>query len=103
MAITPTKNPRLPVAPLEYNKLFMDQFEQILGLYFNTVDNAVFGILQNQSNLGIISVKDFVFDVIPIPKTDDAADVSGVILGIIPGGILLEIEASLSEITCLFL
>ena len=59
MAITPTKNPRLPVAPLEYNKLFMDQFEQILGLYFNTVDNAVFGILQNQSNLGIISVKDF--------------------------------------------
>ncbi len=59
MAIIPSKNPRLPAAPLEYNKLFMDELERILGLYFNTVDNAVFGILQNQTNLGIISVKDF--------------------------------------------
>jgi hypothetical protein len=59
MAIITTKSPRLPVAPLEYNKLFMDQLDKNLGLYFNTVDNAIFGILQNQSNLGIISVKDF--------------------------------------------
>ena len=34
-----TKNPRLPAAPLEYNKLFMDELERILGLYFNTIDN----------------------------------------------------------------
>jgi hypothetical protein len=59
MTIIPTKNPRLPTAPLEYNKLFMDQLDKNLGLYFNTVDNAIAGILQNQSNLGIISVKDF--------------------------------------------
>ena len=40
-----TKNPRLPAAPLEYNKLFMDQFELILSLYFNTVDNAIAGLI----------------------------------------------------------
>jgi hypothetical protein len=59
MTIINTKNPRLPAPPLEYNKLFMDQLEQVLGLYFNTVDNAIFGILQNQNNLGIISVKNY--------------------------------------------
>jgi len=39
----------------------------------------------------------------PIPKTEDAAEVKGVIFGMIPGGIILVIEASLSEMTCLFL
>ena len=59
MDIIPTKNPRLPSPPLEYNKLFMDQLEKILGLYFNQIDNAVSGILQNQRNSGLVSVKDF--------------------------------------------
>ena len=45
MALITTKAPKLPVAPLEYNKLFLDQFEQILGLYFNTIDNAVAGLI----------------------------------------------------------
>ena len=49
MALIPTKNPRLPAAPLEYNKLFMDQFEQILGLYFNQIDNAVAGLITPSS------------------------------------------------------
>lgn len=49
MALLNTKNPRLPAAPLEYNKLFMDQFEQILGLYFNTVDNAIAGLIKPQA------------------------------------------------------
>jgi len=49
MALNPTKNPRLPAAPLEYNKLFMDQFERILGLYFNQVDNAVGGLIKPAS------------------------------------------------------
>ena len=44
-ALINTKNPRLPAAPLEYNKLFMDQFELILSLYFNTVDNAIAGLI----------------------------------------------------------
>ena len=45
MAIIPTKNPRLPAAPLEYNKLFMDQLELILGLYFNQLDNAIASLI----------------------------------------------------------
>jgi hypothetical protein len=49
MAIINTKNPRLPAAPLEYNKLFMDQLEKILGLYFNTLDNAVAGLIKPPS------------------------------------------------------
>ena len=40
-----TKNPKLPIAPLEYNKLFMDQLEQILGLYFNQLDNAIASLI----------------------------------------------------------
>jgi len=31
--------PRLPVAPVEYEKRFMDEFIRILRLYFNQVDN----------------------------------------------------------------
>jgi hypothetical protein len=49
MALINTKNPRLPAAPLEYNKLFMDQLEQILGLYFNTLDNAIAGLIKPQA------------------------------------------------------
>ena len=49
MTILTTKNPRLPAAPLEYNKLFMDELERILGLYFNTVDNAVAGLITTSS------------------------------------------------------
>ena len=45
MPIIPPKNPRLPSPPLEYNKLFMDQFEKIIGLYFNQIDNAVSGLI----------------------------------------------------------
>jgi len=49
MALINTKNPRLPSAPIEYNKLFMDQLEKILGLYFNTVDNAIAGLIIPES------------------------------------------------------
>jgi hypothetical protein len=48
-SIVRPKNPRLPAAPLEYNKLFMDQLEQILGLYFNTLDNSISGALNPQA------------------------------------------------------
>ena len=39
IVLSATKNPRLPSPPLEYNKLFMDQLEKVLGLYFNQLDN----------------------------------------------------------------
>ena len=49
MSLINTKNPRLPSAPIEYNKLFMDQLEKVLGLYFNTVDNAIAGLIIPES------------------------------------------------------
>ena len=36
--------PNLPLAPNEYDRQFQDQFESILRLYFNQLDN-VFGAL----------------------------------------------------------
>jgi hypothetical protein len=33
--------PRLPTAPLEYEKRFHDQFADVLRLYFNRVDNIL--------------------------------------------------------------
>jgi hypothetical protein len=36
--------PNLPLAPMEYERQFQDQFENILRLYFNQLDNA-FGSL----------------------------------------------------------
>jgi hypothetical protein len=49
MTIINTKNPRLPSAPIDYNKPFMDQLEKVLGLYFNTLDNAIAGLIIPES------------------------------------------------------
>ena len=37
--------PRLPVAPVEYDQRFIDEFIRILRLYFNQLDNLNAGIL----------------------------------------------------------
>ena len=34
------KAPRLPTAPVEYDQQFMDQFLNVLRLYFSQLDNA---------------------------------------------------------------
>jgi len=44
-----TKNPRLPTPPFEYNKLFMDQFQKDLGLYFNSIDNFTSAVVNPPS------------------------------------------------------
>ena len=36
---TSSTAPRLPVAPIEYDQRFMDEFIRILRLYFNQLDN----------------------------------------------------------------
>jgi hypothetical protein len=37
---TSTTAPRLPIAPIEYDQRFMDEFIRILRLYFNQLDNV---------------------------------------------------------------
>lgn len=39
--LTRTRAPALPVAPVEYSRLYHDQLNNILRLYFNTLDNFV--------------------------------------------------------------
>lgn len=47
LPLIPPKAPRLPVAPLEYDKVMLDEENNILRLYFNTIDN--FGQSLNSS------------------------------------------------------
>lgn len=39
--LTRTRSPALPVAPVEYSRVYLDQLLNILRLYFNTLDNFV--------------------------------------------------------------
>lgn len=39
LALIPSKAPNLPIAPTQYSQQFQDQFENVLRLYFNTIDN----------------------------------------------------------------
>jgi len=41
LTLTRTRAPALPIAPTEYNRQYQDQLNNILRLYFNTLDNFV--------------------------------------------------------------
>jgi hypothetical protein len=41
LVLTRTRSPALPVAPTEYSRQYHDQLNNILRLYFNTLDNFV--------------------------------------------------------------
>jgi len=41
IALTQTKSPALPYAPVEYDRAYVDQLNNILRQYFNTLDNFV--------------------------------------------------------------
>ena len=45
--IVPTVAPRLPAAPVEYSAQFIEQFNNVLRLYFNGVDTTFGGLLGN--------------------------------------------------------
>lgn len=42
--LRPSKAPNLPIAPVEYSQQFMDQFSNVLRLYFNQIDNFGAGV-----------------------------------------------------------
>ena len=48
--ILPTVAPRLPAAPVEYDHRFMEQYSNILRLYFNGVDTTFGGLLGSPAN-----------------------------------------------------
>lgn len=43
--IVPSKAPNLPIGPGMYNSQYQDQLNNILRLYFNTIDNALAAVL----------------------------------------------------------
>jgi len=43
--LRPPKAPNLPIAPVEYRQLYLDQLNNVLRLYFNEIDNFGFGLL----------------------------------------------------------
>ena len=45
--LAPSQQPRLPVAPVEYDRLYVDTLTDILRLYFNQVDNLTQSLLTN--------------------------------------------------------
>jgi len=47
--LTRTRSPALPVAPTEYSRQYTDQLNNILRLYFNTLDNFVGQLTANGS------------------------------------------------------
>ena len=47
--LTRTRSPALPVAPTEYSRQYHDQLNNILRLYFNTLDNFVGQLTANGS------------------------------------------------------
>lgn len=53
LILTRTRSPALPVAPTEYSRQYQDQFNNILRLYFNTLDNFVAQLMANSSTLPV--------------------------------------------------
>lgn len=45
--LTPSSNPRLPAAPVEYDARYVDSLTSILRQYFNQVDNLTQSLLTN--------------------------------------------------------
>lgn len=53
LVLTRTRSPALPVAPTEYSRQYHDQLNNILRLYFNTLDNFIAQLMANTSTLPI--------------------------------------------------
>ena len=42
--LRPPKSPNQPIAPVDYDQRFQDQFSNALRLYFNEIDNFAFSL-----------------------------------------------------------
>jgi hypothetical protein len=51
-SLIPSKAPNLPIATVDYEARYQDQFSNILRLYFNTVDNAIGEIIRTLNYTG---------------------------------------------------
>jgi hypothetical protein len=75
MGIKNATPPRLPVAPMEYDQQFMDQFLTVLRLYFNQLNNASPSIFASQ-NVGTVDVVTALTCAQPDPTTPGKSKIS---------------------------
>ena len=83
MSTGTTKAPNLPIAPVEYNQQFQDQFNNVLRLYFNQLDNPGPSAMSTQRNgTAVISALNFSqanatgVRVISLPTQSDLANIT---------------------------
>ena len=83
MSTGTTKAPNLPIAPVEYNQQFQDQFSNVLRLYFNQIDNPGPSVMSSQRNgTTVISALNFSQAnatgdrVISLPTQSDLANIT---------------------------
>ena len=83
MSTGTTKAPNLPIAPVEYNQQFQDQFNNVLRLYFNQLDNPGPSVMSTQRNgTAVISALNFSqanatgVRVVSLPTQSDLANIT---------------------------
>jgi hypothetical protein len=75
MGLKNTVQPRLPSAPVEYDAKFMEQFANVLRLYFNQLNNPSPSIFASQ-NIGTVKVVTAMTFAQPDPTTPGASKIS---------------------------
>ena len=83
MSTGTTKAPNLPIAPVEYNQQFQDQFNNVLRLYVNQLDNPGPSAMSTQRNgTAVISALNFSqanatgVRVVSLPTQSDLANIT---------------------------
>ena len=102
LALRPPKAPNQPIAPVDYNQRFQDQFSNALRLYFNEIDNFAQSLATNTGGSllkfpnGAFHQDGYTTLTTAIPNSSSTADIvvaSTAGFGeILPGTILIESE-----------
>jgi len=75
MGLKTATQPRLPAAPNEYDRQYMEQLINVLRLYFNQLDNASPAVFASQ-NVGATNVVSAMTFAQPDPTTPGASEIS---------------------------
>jgi hypothetical protein len=73
--ILPASAPRLPAATVEYNQQFMDQYSNVLRLYFNGLDTT-FGSLLGDSRVNTVAKPGGAYLAFPYAAVQRTTDIS---------------------------
>lgn len=97
--IRPTVAPNLPIGPVTYSQQFMDQYSNVLRLYFNQIDNFTTGLTASDNGRYLRFPHISTYDSANIFATSNTATI--VTLGIISTNSGFTLNAN-SSITCTY-